>query len=496
MSELLPSILIIDDEVRSLETLERILNDQFDVYTANNIKEAHVILQREWIQVVLCDQRMPDTTGVEFCAEIREHWPEIIRMIMSGYTDSEDIIAAINEGGIYQYISKPWQPDDVITKLKNAIEIFDLHRKNERLTIELKLQPKTLKEAIDVQRKALQAHFSWDTIVRSPNSRMNNVCTTVKQISPYDVSVLIMGESGTGKELFARALHYNSLRQKEPFVAENCGALPDELLESELFGHKRGAFTGAIEDRIGLFESAHGGTIFLDEIGETSPAFQLKLLRVLQEKEVRPLGTNKKRPIDVRIIAATNRNLEEDVRMGRFREDLYYRLATFIIHLPPLRDRMEDIPYLAVDILNKTQAELGKKVDGYTAEAMEYLQKYQWPGNVRELENEIKRMLVLTQESKLTADFMSPHVLRAIPDDMRQDMKLVENVSQGNLKKRIELLEANIIRETLVRHRWNKTRAAVELGLSRVGLRSKLDRYELEPLEQDVVELPTSANLV
>jgi two-component system, NtrC family, response regulator HupR/HoxA len=496
MNGLLPSILIIDDEVRAIETLGRILDEHFDVHSASNVEEANTILEREWIQVVLCDQRMPDKTGVEFCAEVRERWPEVIRMIMSGYTNSEDIIAAINEGGIYQYISKPWHPEDVILKLNNAIEIFELHRKNERLAIELKLQPKTLKEAIDVQREALQAHFSWDTIVRSPNSCMNEVCSTVKQISPYDVSVLIIGESGTGKELCARALHYNSLRQKEPFVAENCGALPDELLESELFGHKRGAFTGAIEDRIGLFESANGGTIFLDEIGETSPTFQLKLLRVLQEKEVRPLGTNKHRPIDVRIVAATNRNLEEDVREGRFREDLYYRLATFTVKLPPLRERLEDIPYLAIDILNKTQAELGKKVDGFTTEAMECLQKYQWPGNVRELENEIKRMLVLTHESKLGAELISPHVLRAIPDEMRQDMKLVTSSSQGNLKDRIELLEAHIIKETLVRNRWNKTRSAEELGLSRVGLRSKLDRYGLEPVEQDVVQLPTSSNLM
>jgi len=265
MSDLLPSILIIDDEPRSIETLKRILDEFFDVHTANSAKEALSVLEQEWIQVVLCDQRMPDVTGVELCAKIRKRWPEIIRMIISGYTDSEDIISAINEGGIYQYISKPWHPDDVIIKLTNAVELFDLHRKNERLAIELKLHPKTLKEAIEVQRQALQKHYSWEGIVRSPESIMNQTCEVVKQVSPFDVSVLVTGESGTGKELCARALHYNSLRQNEPFVAENCGALPDELLESELFGHKRGAFTGAVDDRIGLFESANGGTIFLDE---------------------------------------------------------------------------------------------------------------------------------------------------------------------------------------------------------------------------------------
>ena len=490
--KLLPSILIIDDEPRSIETLERILDEHFDVHTANNVEEALVVLKQEWIQVVVCDQRMPDVTGVELCSQIREAWPEIIRMIISGYTDSEDIINAINEGGIYQYISKPWHPDDVILKLKNAVELFDLHRINERLSIELNLQPKTLKEAIEVQRKLLQAHYSWEGIVRSPDSIMNVTCDTIKQVSPFDVNVLVTGESGTGKELCARALHYNSLRQDGPFVAENCGALPDELLESELFGHKKGAFTGAVDDRIGLFESANDGTIFLDEIGDISPAFQLKLLRVLQEKEIRPLGSNKRRPVDVRILAATNKNLEEEVREGRFRQDLYYRLATFTIKLPPLRDRLEDIPYLTAYLLEESMKELGKRVEGVTSETMDCLQKYQWPGNVRELQNEIKRMLVLAQNDKLEANLISPHILRATPDDMRNDMKVVTGRSNGTLKDRIEQLESRVLKETLVRLNWNKTRAAEELGLSRVGLRSKLERYGLEKTDQDVVQLPTS----
>ncbi len=485
MEKMLPSILVIDDEIRAIETLERILEDRFDVHSATNASDARAILEREWIQVVLCDQRMPDTTGVEFCAEIRERWPETIRMIISGYTDSEDIINAINEGGIYQFITKPWHPDEVILKLNNAVELFELHRKNERLSIELNLHPKTLKEAIDVQRKALQTHYSWEGIVRSPDSCMNQTCEVVKQVAPFDVSVLVTGESGTGKELCARALHYNSLRQNEPFVAENCGALPDELLESELFGHKRGAFTGAVEDHVGLFESANGGTVFLDEIGDISPAFQLKLLRVLQEREVRPLGSSRRRPIDVRVIAATNLDLEEEVRAGRFRQDLYYRLATFTIKLPPLRDRLEDVPYLATYLLGEAMAELGKSVDGFTSEAIDCLQSYHWPGNVRELQNEIKRMLVLAHDSRLGADLISPHVLRAIPDELRHDMKLVTGQTHGTLKNRIEQLESRIIKETLVRHRWNKTRAAQELGLSRVGLRSKLERYGLEQHEDD-----------
>lgn len=488
----LPSILIIDDEPRAIETLEVILDGTFDVHTANSAKQALLVLEREWIQVVLCEQRMPDMTGVEFCSQIRATWPEIIRMIISANTDSEDIISAINEGGLYQFISKPWHPEDVILKLNNAVELFDLQRINERLSIELKLQPKTLKEAIDTQRQLLQSHYNWEGIVRSPDSIMNATCNTVKQVSPFDVSVLVTGESGTGKELCARALHDNSLRQDGPFVAENCGALPDELLESELFGHKKGAFTGAVDDRIGLFEAASEGTIFLDEIGDISPAFQLKLLRVLQEKEVRPLGSNKCRPIDVRIVAATNKDLEKEINEGRFRQDLYYRLATFTIKLPPLRDRLEDIPLLTTYLLNEIMNELGKQVESISTEVLECFQKYQWPGNVRELQNEIKRMLVLAQNDKLEADLISPHILRATPNELRQDMKLITGEKNDTLKTRIEQLEARILKETLIRHRWNKTRAAEELGLSRVGLRSKLERYGLEQTVQDVIQLPTN----
>ncbi|MEZ5537518.1 MAG: sigma-54 dependent transcriptional regulator [Thiolinea sp.] len=480
----LPGILVVDDEPRALETLRRILDEEFEVHTALNAAEARKVMEQEWIKVVLCDQRMPEMTGIELCAEIRERWPETIRMIISGYTDPDDLIAAINDGGIYQFISKPWRPDEVISKLKNAVELFELHRKTERLSLELKLRPKTLHEAVAGQRRILQSRYSFDDgIVRSPDSCMQPVCETIRQLAPYDVSVLITGESGTGKELCARALHYNSLRQNEPFVAENCGALPDELLESELFGHKRGAFTGATQDRAGLFQSADGGTLFLDEIGDTSAAFQLKLLRVLQEGEVRPLGSNTRIPVNVRVISATNRNLEEAVREGRFRQDLYYRLSGFEISVPPLRERLEDVPYLAVHLLEQFMQELGKKVSGFSREAINCLQAYHWPGNVRELQNEIKRMLVLAQQDTLGAELMSAKVLRATPEEQHQDMRIITAPAQGTLKDRVESLESRIVHATLVRNRWNKSRTADELGLSRVGLRSKMERYGLEQPE-------------
>ncbi len=477
---LLPSILIVDDEVRSLESLQRILCDRFDVHLAQNTEDAEKILQQQWIQVILCDQRMPGKTGIEFCQQIREQYPEVIRIIISGYTDSKDIIDAINKGGIYQFITKPWHPDEIIIKLTNAVELFRLQRENEQLAVELKLKPDTIEKALLEKRRQLKALYDWDLgIVRSPQSCMNKVCSLVRNVAPYDVNVLLQGESGTGKELCARALHYNSLRQDKPFVAENCGALPDELLESELFGHKRGAFTGAIEDRVGLFERANGGTIFLDEIGETSAAFQVKLLRVIQEAEVRPLGTNQRRPIDVRVIAATNRNLEEAVKEGRFRQDLYYRLATFVIPIPPLREREGDIIPLAQNILEQSMEQLGKRVKGFTDEALSCFEAYQWPGNVREMQNEIKRMLILSQDDYLSSSLISPHILQATPEEAQQDMGLLSRMS-GSLKQRIEALEAIIIKETLIRRRWNKTQTAQELGLSRVGLKNKMDRYGLE----------------
>lgn len=480
----LPTVLIVDDEVRSLETLQRILIDDFDVKTAPTVEEAENILETEWVQIILCDQRMPDKTGVEFLKQVREQWPDVVRMIISGYTDSEDIIDAVNEAGIYQYITKPWHPEQLALTLRNAAELFKLNRQNELLSIELKLSPRKLEEAMAKKRQTLRnAYGDDDGIVRSPESAMNDVCKKIRQVAPYDISVLLAGESGTGKELAARALHYNSLRWEQPFVVENCGALPDELLESELFGYKKGAFTGAIEDRTGLFERADGGTVFLDEIGEISPAFQVKLLRVLQEGEIRPLGSGRTRKVDVRVIAATNRDLDAEVSAGRFREDLYYRLAAVTVRMPPLRERICDVPPLAEALLKNAVTALGKPADGLSDEAVVCMQGYGWPGNVRELQNEIQRMLVESTETTLGAELLSSRVLRGAPEGSEAESLHIDTLD-GTLKDKIESIEVQILRESLIRHRWNKSRAAKELGLSRVGLRSKLERYGLEKVER------------
>ncbi len=475
-----PTILVVDDDARTLESLEHALSDEFEVRTAASATEAEKVLKADWVQIVLCEQTIGDQPGFEFLKRVRERWPETVRMIFSDQQESAEIVAAVNEAGIYHYVTKPWDSNQLKLTLRNAAELFALHRHNELLSIELKLAPRRLEEAVAQKRETLRrAYADDDGIVRAESSPMNDVCDKLHQVAPYDISVLLTGESGTGKELAARALHYNSLRWEKPFVVQNCGALPDELLESELFGYKQGAFTGAIEDRTGLFERADGGTVFLDEIGEVSPAFQVKLLRVLQDGECRPLGSGRTRRVDVRVIAATNRDLEADVAAGRFREDLYYRLAAVTISLPPLRERPGDLPPLADALLESAITALGKSVDGFTEEAIACMQQYQWPGNVRELQNEIQRMLVECRGNMLGADLLSHRVLCAAP---ATDSVVVEAVTQldGSLKSRIEMIEASILKESLIRHRWNKSRAARELGISRVGLRSKLERYGLE----------------
>ncbi|HEY6897675.1 MAG TPA: sigma-54 dependent transcriptional regulator [Rhodocyclaceae bacterium] len=476
----LPAVLVIDDEIRSLEALRRTLEEDFEVFTAASADEAMALMEREFVQILLCDQRMPGTSGVDFLRQVRGRWPDTVRIILSGYTDAEDIITGINDAGIWQYLLKPWQPDQLLLTLKSAAEAWQLQQDNQRLSLELRDSPQTLKARVADKRARARAGAGFNRLARGEGSPLDALCSYAEKIAAYDLTILITGESGTGKELLGKAIHYASRRADKAFVLQNCGALPDELLASELFGYKRGAFTGAYEDRIGLFQQADGGTILLDEIGETSPAFQVKLLRVLQEGEIRPLGSTRSISIDVRVIAATNRDLEADVRSGRFREDLYYRLAGATIHLPALRDRQMDIPLIAEGLLERGMDHLGKRVNGFTKAAMDCMRSYRWPGNVREMQNEVLRMLALCEGDWIDADLLSPRVVQAAGEESQaRDLSLLAGLD-GSLKDRMEQLEARVIKEVLVRQRWNKTRAAEELGLSRVGLRSKLARYGLE----------------
>lgn len=484
------SVLVVDDERLSVEAIRRTLDDEFEVHVACSADEAMQVLHDRQaatgsdvpVDVILCDQRMPGTTGIQFLKQVRQLWPEIARIVISGHTDAEDIIAGINEAGIYQYVLKPWLPDQLREVVASAAEARRLQHDVRRIELEMRAGTGVLRQRVRARQEQVVLHHEFSRLVRAPGSPLDEVCRIAQKVARHDLPVLIQGESGTGKELLARAIHYSSPRASAAFVQENCAAVPDTLLESELFGHKRGAFTGAYQDHVGLFQRANGGTIFLDEIGDTSPTFQVKLLRVLQEGEVRPVGATQAVAVDVRVIAATHRDLEAEVRAGRFREDLYYRLAGVSLALPPLRERPMDLKLLAETLLRQASEDLSKPCEGFTDEALACLVDYPWPGNIRELRNEIYRALALSDEPVIGASVLSPRVLRGrsgaeLNGHGTQPVRLPET---GSLQERLDALEAAILKETLLRLRWNKTHAARELGLSRVGLRQKLVRLGLE----------------
>lgn len=472
-----PVILVVDDEVRSQEALRRTLEDEFTVLAAGSAEAAAAVMGQEFVHILLCDQRMPGMSGVAFLKEARLRWPDTVRIIISGFTEAEDIIAGVNEAGIWQYILKPWHPEQLLLTLRGAAELWRLQQANQRLTLELRASPEVLKTRVKEKQNRARADATFNRLIRAADSPLNEICDLAERVAAHELTILITGESGTGKELLARAIHYASRRASAAFVVENCGALPDTLLESELFGHKRGAYTGAYEDRIGLLQQADGGTIFLDEIGETSPAFQVKLLRALQEGEIRPLGSPRPISVDVRVIAATNRDLEADVASGRFREDLYYRLAAMTLHLPPLRQRPMDIAPIAAELLERGRRATGKPGADFDPAVRACLERYSWPGNVRELHNEIMRLLALSRDDRLTPDLLSPRVRRTDAAEPAGPATAPATLAAGTLKQRLEQLEAELIQQTLRRHHGNKSRAARELGLSRVGLRAKLARH-------------------
>ncbi len=472
-----PTILIVDDQVELLNSLKRLLRKDFTVVIAQNGKEALEQLNVQSFSLIVSDQRMPEMDGVTFLSKAKEIQPDAIRILLTGYADIEATIAAVNQAQIFQYIAKPFEPDEFRQILQNAAHHYALIQENKRLQEELKRANQQLTTENIVLKQQMEQHLDLGEFIGNSPSILR-ILKLVKKVKDTPTTVLLLGETGTGKEMLAKIIHYNSNRAKQLFVAQNCGAIPDTLLQSELFGHVKGAFTGATQDKKGLFELADKGTIFLDEIGDTSPAFQLGLLRVLQEGEIRPLGAHFTRKVDVRVIAATNRDLKAEVEKGNFREDLFYRLSVFPIVLPPLRERREDIPDLVHHFIRKYAKRIGKKIEGITTKAMNRLMANDFPGNIRELENEIERMVTLADDgSVLDETVMSPHLLN-------ENNFLLKDVHSGHsLKETISKIEREMIRQALKENRGNILRSARQLGISRVGLHKMLKRHQIDPLQ-------------
>lgn len=472
-----PTILLVDDEPHSLASMRMALEDEFEVLSAPGAGAALDILEEEWVQAIFCDQRMPGRTGVEFLTEVRDRWPETVRIVITGYTDPQAMMAAINDAGIHQFIPKPWHPEELLMAARNATRLFQLARENERMSLEMKVLTSTAESRVEKRRKALREGMGFETILRTPTSAMNQVVALARQYASFDVPVLLSGEAGTGKGQLARAMHFGSLRSERPFYELALAGLPEELALIELFGAKRGVLPGGA-NRIGLVQKADRGTLYLGGIEAAGPALQLQLLKLLTEGAFSPVGGQEVIGSNLRLIAGSNCALREAVAEGRFRADLYYALAVGEIALPPLRARRGDVAMLAQRMLSDIATSHGKPIAGFDAAALEFLENYDWPGNLRELSNEVTRMMIFAQDRVLGAELISRHILQAEPGEEGADRSAESvMVSGGTLKDRVELIEMRILRETLTRCRWNKSRAAAELGLSRVGLRAKLDRY-------------------
>jgi two-component system response regulator HupR/HoxA len=473
-------VLVVDDEEAIVESIAMTLEDDYRVFTALSGKEGLDILEREDVALVIVDQVMPDMSGVEFLEKVVERRPHTVRMMLTGYADIQSIVRAINDGRIYRYIQKPWEPESLRIDVRRALEAHALSAENLQLAAALAEANERLRAENLFLRREVERRYSFDQIVGA-SPAMNRVFEVMEKVAQTDATVLLTGETGTGKDLVARAIHYSGARRERRFVAQNCGALPDTLLESELFGHKRGAFTGAHADKKGLFELADGGTIFLDEIGETEPGMQVRLLRVLQDGEIRALGSSETKKVDVRIVAATNRDLRKAVTEGRFREDLYYRLRVVEIELPPLRGRREDIPTLAHHFLDLANQKMGRRLDGFTNAAMDRIVAHAWSGNVRELENEIQRAVALSGDAKtISLDMLSEHLRGDAPPDRGADP--LPSGEARDLNLAVDDLKRKMIQDAL-RDTGSKTKAAESLGIPRQSLQKMMKRLALSDVD-------------
>lgn len=447
-----------DDHPSNIKALQvKLASEGYEVITAESGKEAVEKFETDRPDLVLLDVMMPTMDGFETCRLMKQkQGSDFIPVIMvTARTDSDSMVKGF-EIGADDYVTKPFQMVELIARVRSMLRIQQIQNENRAL------------------RRELRTTHGFDKIIgQSP--AMKRVFDLVDRVLEREITVLITGKTGTGKEAIARTIHYNGTRANGRFVAANCGAFSEGLLESELFGHKKGSFTGAAEDRVGLFESANGGTVFLDEISETSPGMQVKLLRVLQESEIVRVGEVKARKIDVRIIAATNKDLDKETRNGSFREDLFYRLSVFPIPLPSLAERPDDIPLLADHFLKKHRSAIGVSCPGFTNEALDRLNAYSWPGNVRELENEIQRALVLVPGRKrIGLNELSPKLRSRSAGKGRGE-------ESASLKEALEVTESEWIERVFEKHDGNKSRMAKELGMSRWTLLKKMRFYGFEP---------------
>ena len=439
------SILLVDDEPKMRDVLSVALGELgYRALTAASGEEALEILDREEVDLVLSDLRMKGMHGRELLREIKRRWPNLPVVLMTAYSSVKDAVQAIKEGA-FDYIDKPFEMEDLATTLANGLRLYDVLRDNQRL------------------RAELEDRHSFESLIgNSPVFR--RVIVAIAEVCDSRTSVLVTGESGTGKEMVARAIHFNSSRKTRPFVALNCAAIPEGLLESELFGHVRGAFTGATANRVGRFQQADGGTLFLDEIGDMPLAVQAKMLRVLQDRTFEPVGSTTSRTVDVRIVSATNKDLQVVIRDGSFRDDLYYRLNVFPIALPPLRERLEDLPLLVDHFTRQIVTSMGKRLTGFSPAALRAMAGYRWPGNVRELQNCIERSIIVARGASVEVDDLPAYLFD------RRDGKPVTPETTQDLDAELARIERQIILDALGKTGGVQITAAELLGISERSL--------------------------
>ncbi len=449
------SVLVVDDEPGMREFLEIMLTKEgYEVSIASNGEEAIEKIGKESFDLAIVDIQMPGINGIEVLRNTREKNYNTTIIMITAFASHESAIEAMKLGA-YDYITKPFKIDEIKLVIKKSLDKNVLEKENTRL------------------KKELDTKYGFENFIGSSNS-IQQIFSLINRVSELNVNVLISGESGTGKELVARAVHYSGSRKDGPFIPVNCGAIPETLIESEFFGHAKGAFTGATRDKKGLFEEANGGTIFLDEIGDLPIHLQVKLLRVLEEKKVRPLGKTESVSIDVRIISATNKNLEQEIMDNKFREDLFYRLNVIKVAMPPLRERKDDIPMLALHFLHKFAIEMDKKITGISNEALEELEKYHYPGNIRELENIIARCVALETNEIIKKD--------SLPK-LNTEGDYIDLTDTLNAKDSIDLVlgdvEKQIIENALKSSRGNKSETAKMLGITLRSLRYRLAKHRI-----------------